>query len=568
MPISIGGEIGEVGKENSTPEELRAYMNGYRNRIGDLAGSRRSRSRPARRTAASSGRTARSQRVAIDFSDARADLEGRARGVRDGRRGPARRVDAAAGALRPVSRTTTAPRSTSRPSSRTWSTTTRRFPAAPARRRALGLREPRRPEEAGRDARASSSTRTASRRSARSRSSFWNLPGRDARRDRRERSRRSSAFSSRSSAIARHAGASSTATSSPSTCSTPRRPPARGGYVRDDEAGIDRGDGDWTSARRSGATGSASSPVSDPPACPTMTGRRQDEAGAGPERRRRSATFPSRTPGQAEVLIRVLATAVCGSDKHIYQWDPSMAGDGPAAADLRTRVLRRDRRVRARRQAAAPLGGAVRLGGDARDVRALPPLPHRPAAHLREHADPRRPRRRLLRAVRRRARVQRRAARPRRRARPGRRVSRRARQRGPHDPGRGPLGQVRRRPRATGRSARCAPRSRASPARRTSRSPRSTRRPRRTPARWATEPRALERHGHRPHAHEGSGREPPRGDRRRRRRRARALGRRGLRSISAWPARPARRPCSRCSASPGRRPSRSATTPTTSSSRA
>jgi len=31
-------------------------------------------------------------------------------------------------------------------------------------------------------------------------------------------------------------------------------------------------------------------------------------------------------PGQAEVLIRVLATAVCGSDKHIYQWDPSMAG--------------------------------------------------------------------------------------------------------------------------------------------------------------------------------------------------------------------------------------------------
>ncbi|MGH9400322.1 MAG: alcohol dehydrogenase catalytic domain-containing protein, partial [Thermoanaerobaculia bacterium] len=30
-------------------------------------------------------------------------------------------------------------------------------------------------------------------------------------------------------------------------------------------------------------------------------------------------------PGQAEVLIKVLATAVCGSDKHIYQWDPSMA---------------------------------------------------------------------------------------------------------------------------------------------------------------------------------------------------------------------------------------------------
>ena len=38
MPISIGGEIGEVGKENSTPEEFRAYINGYRNRIGDLRG--------------------------------------------------------------------------------------------------------------------------------------------------------------------------------------------------------------------------------------------------------------------------------------------------------------------------------------------------------------------------------------------------------------------------------------------------------------------------------------------------------------------------------------------------
>jgi threonine 3-dehydrogenase len=37
-------------------------------------------------------------------------------------------------------------------------------------------------------------------------------------------------------------------------------------------------------------------------------------------------TVPVPQPGQAEVLIRVLATAVCGSDKHIYQWDPSMAG--------------------------------------------------------------------------------------------------------------------------------------------------------------------------------------------------------------------------------------------------
>jgi threonine 3-dehydrogenase len=36
-------------------------------------------------------------------------------------------------------------------------------------------------------------------------------------------------------------------------------------------------------------------------------------------------SVPVPQPGQAEVLIRVLATAVCGTDKHIYQWDPSIA---------------------------------------------------------------------------------------------------------------------------------------------------------------------------------------------------------------------------------------------------
>jgi fructose-bisphosphate aldolase, class II len=34
MPISVGGEIGEVGKENSTPEEFRAYMNVYKKALG------------------------------------------------------------------------------------------------------------------------------------------------------------------------------------------------------------------------------------------------------------------------------------------------------------------------------------------------------------------------------------------------------------------------------------------------------------------------------------------------------------------------------------------------------
>ena len=38
IEISIGGEIGEVGGKNSTPEELQAFMKGYNSKIGDLKG--------------------------------------------------------------------------------------------------------------------------------------------------------------------------------------------------------------------------------------------------------------------------------------------------------------------------------------------------------------------------------------------------------------------------------------------------------------------------------------------------------------------------------------------------
>ena len=38
VTVSIGGEIGEVGTENSTPEELRAYMDGYNRELERLAG--------------------------------------------------------------------------------------------------------------------------------------------------------------------------------------------------------------------------------------------------------------------------------------------------------------------------------------------------------------------------------------------------------------------------------------------------------------------------------------------------------------------------------------------------
>jgi len=37
VTVSIGGEIGEVGTENSTPEELRAYMDGFRRELTSIA---------------------------------------------------------------------------------------------------------------------------------------------------------------------------------------------------------------------------------------------------------------------------------------------------------------------------------------------------------------------------------------------------------------------------------------------------------------------------------------------------------------------------------------------------
>ena len=38
IEVSVGGEIGEVGGKNSTPEELRAFMEGYKKEIGSLKG--------------------------------------------------------------------------------------------------------------------------------------------------------------------------------------------------------------------------------------------------------------------------------------------------------------------------------------------------------------------------------------------------------------------------------------------------------------------------------------------------------------------------------------------------
>jgi fructose/tagatose bisphosphate aldolase len=68
MPISVGGEIGEVGKENSTPEEFRAYMEVYKRALGGARGI----AKVSVQTGSSHGGMVAAdgsvERVAIDFS--------------------------------------------------------------------------------------------------------------------------------------------------------------------------------------------------------------------------------------------------------------------------------------------------------------------------------------------------------------------------------------------------------------------------------------------------------------------------------------------------------------------
>ena len=68
MPISIGGEIGEVGKENSTPEELRAFMDGYQRALGpDTLGIAKVSIQTGSSHGGVVGPDGTVQRVAIDF---------------------------------------------------------------------------------------------------------------------------------------------------------------------------------------------------------------------------------------------------------------------------------------------------------------------------------------------------------------------------------------------------------------------------------------------------------------------------------------------------------------------
>lgn len=71
MAISVGGEIGEVGKHNSTPEELRAYMEGYRRLLGNARGLAKVSIQTGTSHGGVVGPDGTVQRVSIDFETLR-----------------------------------------------------------------------------------------------------------------------------------------------------------------------------------------------------------------------------------------------------------------------------------------------------------------------------------------------------------------------------------------------------------------------------------------------------------------------------------------------------------------
>ena len=105
VTISIGGEIGEVGKENSTEAELRAYLDGYRRELDRLAPGALGISKVSVQTGTSHGGVPLPDggvaEVKLDFEVLR-ELGDVARELRPGGRGPARRVDASRRAVPPL----------------------------------------------------------------------------------------------------------------------------------------------------------------------------------------------------------------------------------------------------------------------------------------------------------------------------------------------------------------------------------------------------------------------------------------------------------------------------------
>ena len=181
VTISVGGEIGEVGTQNSTVEELRAYLDGYRRELdarapgaqGHLQGQRPdrhlARRRPAARTAAWP-RSSSTSRSSASSASSPASTGWPVPSSTARRRCPM--------SCSIASRRSRRPRSTSRPGSRTRSTSTRRSrPRSIARSRPGASRT--RPTSAS-PARptSSSSTRPARRRSGRSSGSSGTSPRR------------------------------------------------------------------------------------------------------------------------------------------------------------------------------------------------------------------------------------------------------------------------------------------------------------------------------------------------------------------------------------------------------
>ena len=107
VTVSIGGEIGEVGKSNSTEDELRAYLDTYRNELAAMGDDDMAQiSKVSIQTGTSHGGVPLPDgsiaQVKIDFDTMRrlssvAREEYGLAGVR-----PARRVDAAGGGVRPL----------------------------------------------------------------------------------------------------------------------------------------------------------------------------------------------------------------------------------------------------------------------------------------------------------------------------------------------------------------------------------------------------------------------------------------------------------------------------------
>jgi hypothetical protein len=71
MPVSVGGEIGEVGKANSTPEEFRAYMDAYLRELGGGKGLAKVSIQTGSSHGGVVGPDGTVQRVQIDFETLR-----------------------------------------------------------------------------------------------------------------------------------------------------------------------------------------------------------------------------------------------------------------------------------------------------------------------------------------------------------------------------------------------------------------------------------------------------------------------------------------------------------------